>query len=190
METVEAWAEEHLDSRPSRLRHNQRPHDRSRRKGGKVSDESNLSQSGCSWIFEDAEVTGDARVSENAVVHGDARVYDNAQVYGSAEVYDKARVYDDAEVYGNANIFGRAQVYGYARVYDHAIVHGRAKVYDTALVYERAQVFGEANVFRGPATVYDVSRVERLRGQVYGEAKSTTSQGLWLCQALRLCRVQ
>ena len=140
-------------------------------RGGKVSDESNLSQSGCSWIFEDAEVTGDARVSENAVVHGDARVYDNAQVYGSAEVFDNAKVYDNAQVYDNANVFGRAQVYGHARVYDHAIVHGRAKVYDTALVYERAQVFGEASVFLGSATPYDVNRFEHLGGQVYGEAK-------------------
>ena len=140
--------------------------------GGKVSDESNLSQSGCSWIFEDAEVTGDAHVSENAIVHGDARVYDRAQVYGNAEVYDEARVYDEAQVYGNAAVFGSAQVYGNARVYDQAIVHGKAQVYDTALVYERAEVFGEAKVYLGPAaTIYDVNRFEHLGGQVYGEAK-------------------
>ena len=123
-------------------------------KGGKVSEGSNLSQSGCSWIFEDAEATGGAHVSENAVVHGDAKVYDNAQVYG------------------DARISGRAQVYGNAKVYDNAAVYDRAKVYDTALVYERAQVFGEAQVFLGPlSTFYDANRFEHLGGQVYGDAK-------------------
>ena len=141
-------------------------------KGGKVSDGSNLSQSGCSWIFEGAEATGGAHVGENAVVHGDARVYDNAQVYGNAEVYDKSRIYGDAQVYGNARISGRAQVYGNAKVYDDAVVYGRARVYDTALVYERAQVFGEAQVLLGPATtIFDPSRFEHLGGQVYGDAK-------------------
>lgn len=142
-------------------------------RGGKVSSESSLSQSGCSWIFNDAEVSDDAVVSENAVVHGDARVYDDAQVYGNAEVYGNARVYGDAQVYGDANVSGRAQVYDYAEVYDNAAVYDRAKVYDNARVYERAQVFGEAQVFLWSATTtfYDVDRFEHPGGRVYGDAK-------------------
>jgi len=107
-------------------------------RGGKVSDESNLSQSGCSWIFEDAEVSDDARVSGNAVVSGGAKVYDDSRVYGDARVHGDARVYDDAAVYGDAAVFGDARIYGSARVHGNARVHGESEVYG------RAELFGSA----------------------------------------------
>ena len=47
--------------------------------GGYVEKESNLSQSGNSWVTRNARVYGDARVC------GDAKVYGNAVVSGDAE---------------------------------------------------------------------------------------------------------
>ena len=108
-------------------------------RGGMVSDESSLSQSGCSWIFDDAEVSDDAHVSGNAVVSGRARIYDNSRVYGDARVHQDARVYGDAAVYGNASVFGDARVYGNARV------HGSAKVHGTSKVHGSAKLFGTAS---------------------------------------------
>ena len=106
--------------------------------GGKVSDESSLSQSGCSWIFDDAEVSDDAHVSGNAVISGRARVYDNSRVYGNARVHGDAQVYGDAAVYGNASVFGDARVYGNAQVHGSAKVHGKSKVHGSAELFGTA----------------------------------------------------
>ena len=106
--------------------------------GGKVSDESSLSQSGCSWIFDDAEVSDGAHVSGNAVVSGRARVYDESRVYGNARVHGDARVYGDAAVYGDASVFGDARVYGNARVHGNAKVHAKSKVRGSAELFGTA----------------------------------------------------
>src|SRR5260363_150925 len=43
-----------------------------------------LSHEGEAWVYDNARVFGDARVSGNAWVFGNARVYDNARVSGNA----------------------------------------------------------------------------------------------------------
>ena len=59
--------------------------------GGWIEKEENLEQSsGDAWVYGDAEVYGNARVSGNAWVYGDAEVSGNARVYGNAEVYGNA----------------------------------------------------------------------------------------------------
>ena len=60
-------------------------------KGGWVEKESNLSQDGNAWVYGNAEVSGDARVSGNAWVSGNARVYGDAEVSGNAWVYGNAK---------------------------------------------------------------------------------------------------
>jgi len=102
--------------------------------GGYIEKEANLSQSGNAWVYGDALVYDNARVSGNALVYdnawvyGDALVYDNARVSGNAWVYGDALVYDNARVSGNALVYGDARVYGNARVYDNARVSGDARV--------------------------------------------------------------
>ena len=108
-------------------------------RGGKVSDKTSLSQSGCSWIFNDAEVSDDAQVSDNAVVSGNARVSDDARIYGDARVHGDARIYDDAAVYGDASVFGDARIYGDARVHGSARVHGESKVHGDAELFGTAE---------------------------------------------------
>ena len=49
-------------------------------KGGWIEKESNLSQYGDAWVYDNAWVFG------NALVYGDARVYDNAWVYGKLKL--------------------------------------------------------------------------------------------------------
>ena len=88
--------------------------------GGRVSNEQNLSQSGCSWIFPDARVTGDAHVSGNAVVYGNARIYDSAKIYGDARVYGNAEIYHNAHVYERAQVREDAKVYFDSSLYDQA----------------------------------------------------------------------
>ena len=93
--------------------------------GGKVSSSDNLSQEGCSWIFSDAQVTG------NAQVLGDAVVTDKAHVYGNATVCGNAVISGDAQVYGNATVSGNVTMDFMSHVFEEAILvthHSRIEV--------------------------------------------------------------
>ena len=57
--------------------------------GGYVEKDENLDQESNAWVYGDAWVYGNARVS------GDARVYGNAQVSGDARVYGDADIEND-----------------------------------------------------------------------------------------------
>ena len=70
--------------------------------GGFVQNETNLSQKGSCWIYDDACVFDNAQVYENARVSGNAWVYENAFVYENAAVFRDARVFGQAQVYGEA----------------------------------------------------------------------------------------
>ena len=144
-------------------------------KGGVVFDAGSLSQDGCAWIYQDAAVEGNGKVSGNAVLVNQARVKDNSEVSGNAVISDDAKVSNSATVSGNARISDHAEVYDIARVYGDAQVSGDAKVYDIAQVYGDAQVSGDAKVYdsaqvygnaqvSGDAKVYDSA-------QVYGNAE-------------------
>jgi carbonic anhydrase/acetyltransferase-like protein (isoleucine patch superfamily) len=85
--------------------------------GGFVEKVECLSQDGDAWVYGNAQVSGNARVSGNAWVYGNAQVSGNARVSGNALVYGNARVSGDARVYGNARVYGDAQVSGNALVY-------------------------------------------------------------------------
>ena len=108
--------------------------------GGYIESENNLSQGNDACVSGNAFVYGDARVYSNARVSGDAHVYGNARVYGNACVSG------DAHVYGNAWVFGDAHVYGNARVYGNAWVFGDARVSGDAHVYGNAWVNGDVKI--------------------------------------------
>ena len=137
-------------------------------KGGFIENESNLSQRGDCWVYDDAMVCGnaevydDAKVYEFAIVQGNAQVYGHASVHGNAQVYDEAKVYDYAEVYDNAGVYHNAQVYCNAKVFENAEVSFDAKVYGYAKVYEYAMVQGNAKVY-GNAEI-------RTNACIYGDA--------------------
>lgn len=136
------------------------------KKGGWVESELNLSQTGSSWIADNAKVYGEAaildnaRVSGNAEVFGAARITAEAQVYDNAivsdyaivtafaQVYGDASVEDSAQIYGNATISGNALVSAYAKVYDHASVEGSAQVYDNVQVYGHATIKDRAYLYK------------------------------------------
>jgi len=155
--------------------------------GGYIESENNLSQEGNCWVYDNASVSGYARVSDGSQVHGNARIYGNAQVsdtalvngnawvsddaqihgnawvHGNAQVSDDVQIYDNAWVYGNARVSDGAQVYGDAWVYDNARVYGKARVYDNAWVHGNAQVSDDAQI-RGNSQV-------SATAQVYGNTQ-------------------
>ena len=120
--------------------------------GGWIEKESNLSQEGDCWIYDDAKVYGDAQVLGNAIVSENARVYGNAQIYDDVQIYDnarvggKARISDEACIYGNADIYGKAEVCEKADVYDNVHVFGNAKVMGHAQLYGRVEISGNAYI--------------------------------------------
>ena len=95
-------------------------------KGGFVQSYHNLSQEGDCWIYGEAKVLCNAKVSGNAQVFGRAKVYGNAFVKGNAFVFDDAKVYGNASVNGYATVYDKAEVFGVARVYGNAFVKGDA----------------------------------------------------------------
>ena len=103
-------------------------------KGGFVEKESNLSQSGDCWVYD------------NAKVYNNAKVFDYADIYGNAEIFGNAIVSGNARVYGNAKVYHYAMVYDDAEVCDNAIISGNAEVYHDAAVYGNARVFGNAEI--------------------------------------------
>ena len=73
-------------------------------KGGYVENESNLSQYGDCWVYDNAKVYANAVVCGYAIISGNAIISDNAEVYGNAEIGDNARVYGNAEIGENAKV--------------------------------------------------------------------------------------
>ena len=132
--------------------------------GGWIEKEENLSHAGKAWVYCEACVFDNAKVSDCAKISGYAKVFCNACVYGSAEVRCYAKVYDDAEVYdrawvsGRTKIFGRSQVYGRAKVSESAQIDEDVKILNWAEVYGNAQVFGHTLVC-GRAKVYGYVRL-------------------------------
>jgi hypothetical protein len=103
--------------------------------GGFVQSKRNLAQEGDAWIFGEARVYDEARVSENARVYDHSQISDFAAVYGNARVRDNARVNGEAQVFGNAQVFDNSWLFGQARVGGEEWLCGKARVFSEARVY-------------------------------------------------------
>ena len=87
--------------------------------GGYIEKEENLSH------FDDAWVSGNAKVFDNAEVSGNGKVSGNAEVSGNGKVSGNAWVSDNAEVSGNGKVSGNANVF------DNARISGNAEIFNT-----------------------------------------------------------
>ena len=115
-------------------------------KGGFIEYESNLSQDGNCWIYDDA------------------KVFDRATVRGDAKIFCCAKVCDSAEVHDSACVSGSAYVCGSAYVYDSAKVYGSAKACGSAYVYDSAYVCGSANIQSAADYIYIKGLGSEYRG--------------------------
>jgi hypothetical protein len=91
-------------------------------KGGWIEKESNLSQEGICWVYDNALVHDNAVVCDNAWVRDNAKLCDNAVVCGNAKVLDNAVVRGNAVVCGDALVCDNAIVCGDAWVSGNAII--------------------------------------------------------------------
>lgn len=109
--------------------------------GGWVEDESNLSQRGDCWIYDDAKVYA------NAWVGGDAFLSTNAEAYDKARILGSARILHNAEVYGAAVISGDVWIRNSVQVYGHACIHGNVNLWDNVKVYGTTCLSGDLAVW-------------------------------------------
>ena len=140
--------------------------------GGYVEKEENLSQSGDAWVFSNARVFGNARVSGDAQVFSNARVFGNTQVYGDAHVYGDARVSDDALVFGNAQVYGDARVSDDARVSNNNQhcgfdCFGSSNRHTHAYLTKDNKVEITCGCFRGSIEEFEKKVEETHKGTVY-----------------------
>ena len=84
--------------------------------GGFIENESNLSQKGNCWIYDDAIVKNKAKVMKNA------KIYNNAKIYGFAEVSNNVIISNNAEIFETAKIYNDVQIRNNVKVYGEAII--------------------------------------------------------------------
>ena len=89
--------------------------------GGYIEKEENLSHFDNAWVSGDARVFGNAKVFGNAWVSGDARVFGNARVYGDAEVSGDARVYNTRHFFVQGPIGSRDGYVTFYRTKDDTV---------------------------------------------------------------------
>ena len=104
-------------------------------KGGFIESEDNLSHEGNCWIFNDAKVYSNAKVSESAIVYENATVREEAIIRGLAIVR------------GSSIIRGLAIVCGSSIVEGHSLVLGNAVISGTSIVRGISTVLGHASIF-------------------------------------------
>lgn len=129
--------------------------------GGWVGDFDSLSHQGDCWIYDEAQVYGNARVKGNAVISG------TANVSGGAVVKGYAKVMDCATVTGIAMVTDCAVVDGAACIGDSSYIGGNAHITHARVYNER--ITGNAEINGGTeldsATAKDVIFVPRaLKG--------------------------
>lgn len=132
--------------------------------GGYVESESNLSQRGECWIYDNAmvfdaaRVYGDAKIYDEACIFAKAHVYGTSIVKGKANILDNVRIADsfvgdEAMVDEDAMVFDNARIYGNARVCGDARVSNFAEVFDNAVICKNAEVKGKGTKIGGKTIV-------------------------------------
>lgn len=150
--------------------------------GGWIEKELNLYQCGTCWVydeaivFQDAQVSGKARVcchakvsgyaivTDNAIVNGHSRVYDNAFlendviitnyaiVCGNARISNNAQIYNNVEIFGSAHIYGNAHLYNNVQICDNVKVHGHIEMYGNIHIGGNADIQSIADYYVGKNT--------------------------------------
>ena len=101
--------------------------------GGFVESESNLSQEGTCWIYDNAIACENARVTEDSTLHRSAKVLDAAVISGDACLDWSAFVMHNAVV-ASGDISGLAIVGGHAKILGGASNHSSPMIRDEASI--------------------------------------------------------
>lgn len=109
------------------------------------------------WVFDDAEVHGNAvlrhraqarhsaTVRGNVVMEGDSRALDRAHLHGVTRLRDRARAADQSELAGG-DLSGDVIVAGDAKTHNHVRLSEHFRLDDAASVFDRFQGFGHGHL--------------------------------------------
>ena len=81
--------------------------------GGWIEREYNLSQESDCWVFNEAKVYGNARISRDSYIYNNVEVFGRAKVYDNVEITNNVKVYEDAEIYKDVQIIQNSKIHGY-----------------------------------------------------------------------------
>lgn len=154
--------------------------------GGWIEKEQNLDHEGKCWVYANACVHGDAKVTDWAEVFGKAIVSDSATISGNAQVSGRVSVFETAKVSGNAKVTDCALVYGDACVKDDAIVCGESIVKDQAVVSGHSVIEGESEIFNN-AQVCGNAKVINTR--LYDHAKVCGNANIESCAVMDRAKI-
>lgn len=121
-------------------------------KGGFVKSESNLSQEGDCWIYDNACVYDNASVCENAHIFNNVMIHDAAIVNGYACIIENAKIYGNSRICNNARVCGQTMVFDYAyiinnsQVDDKAMIFGNACICDRVIIHNNAIICGDTRI--------------------------------------------
>lgn len=124
--------------------------------GGWIEKESNLSHDGNCFVYDEAVVCDDAKISQSAIVKDSAVIMNNAKIGDYASVMDRAIVRDNAVIQNYAQVQDEALVAGNSVVEDRATIKGMSFVNEEAKISGSAIVMDDA-VVKGSAIVRDKS---------------------------------
>lgn len=86
--------------------------------GGWLEKESNLSQEGLCWIYDNCYMFDDAYRSGNSIGYGNSMQFGNSIQSGESHQYGDSRQYDNSRQYGTSHQYGTSIQNGFARHYD------------------------------------------------------------------------
>lgn len=150
--------------------------------GGWVETENNLSQQGKCWIYDEVEVSGEAKIKEDACIFQNVKIRDKVEVKGKAVIKGDVEIYENASISGNVFILGigNTKIHGHANIsgdtciwgnsieiYGSAVIEGgylsdNVKIYDHAKIKHFASLSGDVEAF-GNCTI---KHFAILRGKV------------------------
>ena len=110
--------------------------------GGYVQSETNLSQDGYAWAYEDSMIYDRAHVSGDAMIMRRAIICDNARVSGRALIGDDAQAFSMAHAHGDSRVCGTARIHGNSEVSGRALISGDGRLSGNVHVCGSARVSG------------------------------------------------
>lgn len=131
--------------------------------GGWIESEKNLSHEGNCWVFDEAIVFDNARISGDVSIEQRAKIFDSAYVHGEkmrvtghAMIFEKADVFCDYFVYKPIIINGFVRIRGNSKV-DSCNVEGCAEISDCAVVIK--------------SSISDFARINRKARVMYANVR-------------------
>lgn len=146
--------------------------------GGYVNGPDNLSHRGNCWVYDQACLYDQSKLSGNAQLRNKARMLSSATMTDNCKLIDQAKIGRRARVYGNVVIQGSAIVTGSATLNDNVVVSGCARIDDQANVFGNVTI-GDNAVIEDTGWVYDdaiICNQAKVKGRSFVKGKAVIGQ--------------